>query len=52
MALMSGILSIVIAIIVFILADGYRRYYSGIFFVIIGGVLLLQTVRLRRNADQ
>ncbi len=35
-----GILSILIAIIVFVFAEGSRRIYSGVFFTILGIVLL------------
>jgi uncharacterized membrane protein len=51
-ALIGGILSLIIAVIVFVFADGYRRYYSGIFFVIMGVVLLLQTRRGSHPTDK
>ena len=50
-ALVSGILFIVLAVIVFVFADGLRRWYSGIFFALIGTVMLLNTLRWRRVAD-
>ena len=37
--LISGILCIILAVIMFIFADGLRRWYSGIFFAIMGGVM-------------
>ncbi|PLX22414.1 MAG: hypothetical protein C0600_16640 [Ignavibacteria bacterium] len=45
-----GILCVVLAVIVFIFADGLRRWYSGIFFAIIGTVML-NAWRSRRGAD-
>jgi len=51
-AIIGGILSFIIAVIVFIIADGYRRYYSGIFFAILGVALLLQTRRWRHPTDK
>ena len=50
--LFSGILCIVLALIVFVFADGLRRWYSGVFFAIIGVVMLLNALRWRRNADE
>ena len=40
-ALVSGILCIVLAVKVFVFADGLRRWYSGIFFAVTGTVLLV-----------
>ena len=50
--LISGIVCIVMAVIVFVFADGLRRWYSGIFFTIMGTVMLVNTLRCRRVADQ
>lgn len=52
MALISGILCIVLAVIVFVFADGLRRWYSGIFFAIMGTVMLVNALRWRRVADE
>ena len=38
--LISGIVRIVMAVIAFVFADGLRRWYSGIFFTIMGTVML------------
>jgi hypothetical protein len=51
-ALVSGVLSIVLAVIVFVLADGPRRWYSGIFFAVMGTVLLANAMRWRRGTDR
>jgi Flp pilus assembly protein TadB len=51
-ALVSGILCIVLAVVIFIFAEGLRRWYSGIFFALIGVVMMLGSMRHRRSADQ
>jgi len=43
-ALVIGILAIAIAIVVFVVADGARRWYSGLFFTIMGVVMLANAV--------
>ena len=40
-ALVSGVLFVVLAVIVFVFADGLRRWYSGAFFALLGVVTLL-----------
>jgi hypothetical protein len=52
MALLVGILCLVLAVIVFVLADGPRRWYSGIFFAIIGLVMLTSAMRWRRASGE
>ncbi len=52
MALVSGILCIVLAVIVFVFGDGLRRWYSGIFFTMIGILMLVNAFRWRRVADE
>jgi len=39
------ILFIVLALVILIFASGYRRFYSGFFFAMIGIVLLVNTIR-------
>ena len=51
-ALVSGILCIVLAAIVFVFADGLRRWYSGGFFAITGTVMLVNALRWRRVAEE
>jgi len=51
-ALVSGILCIVLAVVIFIFAEGLRRWYSVIFFTLIGVVIMIGSVRHRRAADQ
>ena len=52
LALAVGILCCVAAVVIFIFADGMRRWYSGLFFAILGAVTLLQALRWRRNTDE
>jgi len=40
-AVALGALSLVLSLIVFLFSDGLRRWYSGIFFAVIGTVTLL-----------
>ena len=40
-----GIFCIVVAATIFVFADGMRRWYSGIFFLILGGVMLANAWR-------
>jgi len=46
-----AILCGVLALIVFVFADGLRRYYSGIFFAVIGTIMLVHALRWRRGTD-
>ena len=47
--LVIGLLCFVAAVTVFVFADGLRRWYSGIFFAIIGTATLLNTLHWRRR---
>jgi hypothetical protein len=49
MALVSAILCILLGAIVFVFADGARRWYSGVFFAIMGIVMLANAWRWRRS---
>ena len=51
-ALVVGILCCVAAVIVFVFADGMRRWYSGIFFALIGAWTLLRAQRAGRDAGE
>lgn len=51
MAIVSGVICILLAALIFIFADGLRRYYSGGFFLLIGIVMLLQAFR-RQNSNK
>lgn len=44
-----GILCIGLAIVVFVFAEGHRRWYSGLFFAIVGIVMLVNAFRGRRK---
>lgn len=52
MAFFVGILCIVLAIVIFIFSDGLRRWYSGIFFALLGTVMLVNAKRWRRDSDK
>lgn len=52
LVLVTGVLCIVLAVIVFVLADGLRRWYSGVFFAIMGTVMLVNALRWRRVAEE
>jgi len=47
-ALIIGIVFLILAAVVFVFADGARRYYSGGFFALLGIVLILNA-GLRRQ---
>ena len=51
-SLITAILCIVMTVVVFVFADGLRRWYSGIFFAVMGLVMLVNTLRWRRVADK
>ena len=51
MALATGILCIALAVIIFIFAEGLRRWYSGLFFIFIGITMLINFIRWQRNTD-
>ena len=48
-SLIFGIFSFFIAAVIFLFADGLRRWYSGIFFVIMGVVLIANAKRLGKK---
>ena len=48
-ALAAGILCIGMAVVVFVFAEGLRRWYSGLFFAVLGVVMLLNAARWRRG---
>lgn len=45
LALTIGPLCFVLAVVILIFADGLRRWYSGLFFAVIGAVILLGALR-------
>ena len=51
-ALITAILCIVMAVVVIVFADGLRRWYSGIFFAVMGAVMLVNMLRWRHVADE
>ena len=48
--LLFGILSLVLAALIFIFASGSRRIYSGVFFMILG-IAMIATSRKRAKPD-
>ncbi len=50
-AFVTAILCILMAVIVFVFAEGLRRWYSGIFFTVMGLVMLVNTLRWGRVTD-
>jgi hypothetical protein len=51
-ALLTGSLCIVLTAVVFVLGEGPRRWYSGIFFAITGAVMLVNAKRWQPEGDQ
>ena len=52
MALVAGIICLFATIVILIFADGARRWYSGLFFAVIGAVMFVNAARWRRLADK
>jgi hypothetical protein len=50
-ALASGFVCVGLAVIVLVLADGPRRWYSGLFFALWAAVMLVSAWHWRRAAD-
>ena len=51
MVLVSGILFVVLAVIIFVFADGPSRYYSGLLLAIMGTFMLAKALQ-SRSADK
>jgi len=52
MSLISSILCFALTVIIFVFADGPRRWYSGIFFAMIGLVMLINNRRWLHGDDK
>ena len=52
LALWAGIICIVLAVFVFVFADGLRRWYSGLFFAVLGIVALANAGYWRRGKKE
>jgi hypothetical protein len=50
--LSMGIICIVVAATIFVFADGLRRWYAGIFFLMLGGLMLVNALRWSRGGNQ
>jgi hypothetical protein len=49
-SLVVGSLCLIVAIVVFVFADGLRRWYSGLFFLLIGVISFANYLRWRRDS--
>ena len=49
--LIIAIIFFILSVIIFILADGLRRWYSGGFFLIMGGVVLSKAIYENRKIE-
>jgi hypothetical protein len=47
-----GIVFVVLALVVLVFAEGGRRWYSGLFFALIGTLMLIDAARRRRAAGE
>lgn len=47
----AALLSLVLAVVIFVLADGARRWYSGGFFLLLGLALLRSARRKKVQAN-
>jgi hypothetical protein len=47
-----GVVFLVLAVIVFVFADGLRRWYSGIFFAVIGTATILNALFRGHAAEE
>jgi uncharacterized membrane protein YccC len=52
MPLIIGMILLLLAIMVFVFADGLRRWYSGAFFAIIGIVSILNSLNWKARAKK
>ena len=52
LALVTGIISLLVMVVVLVFADGPRRWYSGSLFGLIGTLMLVNAIRWRRVADK
>ena len=50
-ALVTTILCLLMAVLVFVFAEGLRRWYSGVFLAVMGLLMLVNTLRWGRVAD-
>ena len=51
-ALVFGIVFVVLAVAVLVFGDGLRRWYSGLFFALMGSVALSCAVRWRNTRER
>ena len=49
--MLPGIVSLALALLIFAFAEGYRRLYSGIFFAVLGVVLLVNAKRCGADVE-
>jgi len=46
-----AIIFFILSVIIFIMADGLRRWYSGAFFLIMGGAIFAKAIYEYRNIE-
>lgn len=51
-SLVIGVLCLAVAAVVFVFTDGARRWYSGLFFAILGVAMLVTALRVRPGAGE
>ncbi len=49
--LLIATMFIILSVIIFIMADGLRRWYSGGFFLIMGGIVLSKAINKFRDIE-
>ena len=50
--LIIAIVFIILSVVIFILAEGLRKWYSGLFFLIMGIVALANAIYQNRNIEK
>jgi hypothetical protein len=50
-SLFIGSVCVLLSVIVFVYADGIRRWYSGVFFAVLGIVMLVNALRWQSPSD-
>jgi hypothetical protein len=52
LSLVTGLLCVVLAIVILVFAEGLRRWYSGLFFALIGVLSLVNARRWRDPVEE
>jgi len=51
LTLLAGTVALVFGLVILVFAEGLRRYYSGLFFLLMGAVLLWKYRSMRNPAS-